>query len=315
MRLDEIDGNAAQFGQLRVVDAHHHLWDLSRNQYPWLADPVPGTAEATITEHYAQYDVRAYLDDLWQIPVVASIHVQAEWDSASPVAETRWLHEVYTDTGWPTAVVGAVHLESPDAREILLGHSRYPAVRGVRDLLGWAPDEHMRAARSPHQMTDRAWRRGFALLEQFDLSFDLHVYPSQMREAAELARAFPRTPIILNHCGSPDEIGPDQTTWRDGLQMLADCSNVSVKLSGISHTNRSIEQIQEYIVEVLDVFGCDRAMFGSNLPIEHIGGSLNMFVSAFEVAMSERTDNERDSVWGQTAARVYRLGSTKGAIA
>lgn len=293
----------ARFGSGRVVDAHHHLWNIAENPYPWLSEAPPGSAAATLAERDGHYEAPAYRDDVARWNVVASVHVQGEWDRRDPVGETRWLQAQQERHGWPSAIVGWARLEADDARETLLAHAEHPAFRGIRQMLDW--DDDVPAPRD--RFADRAWRRGFALLAPLGLSFDLQTHPAEMPDAAALAAAHPETSIVLCHAGSPDEAGDDRALWREGMRRLADCENVTVKLSGITQPRRSVEQVQEYVEEVLAAFGCERAMFGTNLPVEHLDGSVQVLADAIERVLANRSDAERDAVWGATAARVYRL--------
>jgi predicted TIM-barrel fold metal-dependent hydrolase len=291
------------FGETRVVDAHQHLWDFEANPYPWLSDTAPGS----VAERLGCYGVEEYRRDVADWAIAATVHVEANWDPRDPVGETRWLQAVHDRCGMPTAIVAAARLEAPDVRETLEAHLRHPLVHGIRQLLNWAEDPEMRSVDRADLMVDAAWRRGFALLAPLGLSFDLCVFPPQMPDAATLAAAHPETSIVLNHVGFPDLLGDDRPQWREGMRRLADCANVTVKLSGLVQPGRTAEQMREYVEETLEIFGCERAMFASNLPVEHLGGSPDAFVEVLRQALAGRSAAERDAVWGATAANVYRL--------
>ncbi|WP_332643545.1 amidohydrolase family protein [Aeromicrobium sp.] len=295
------------FGETRVVDAHQHFWDLSRDDHPWLRRPAPGSEEDVIRRRYFKYQPKEYLEEVKPLRVAASVHVEASWNVDDPVGETRWLQHMHDSGGWPTAIVGAVQLEAPDARKVLTAHARHPAFRGVRDPLGWSRRPEFRLARAPSQMADPAWRKGFALLQPLGLRFDMQVFPWQLTEAADLASDFPDTAIVLDHCGSPDELANDRDVWKEGIARLANCANVYVKVSGISHSARSPSDICEYTTTLIERFGCERIMFGSNLPIEELGGSLATLIEGARAALSSRSDEERDGFWGGNAARFYAL--------
>ena len=211
-----------------------------------------------------------------------------------------------TRSGVPAAIVGAAELESSSVRDTLQAHLLAPSFRGVRQILAWHEDPALAVAR-PGVMEDGAWRRGFALLAPLGLSFDLTVYPAQLAAAAALAADFPATSIILDHAGLPEATGQDRAVWREGMERLAACENVTVKLSGLTLPGRSVSQMSEYAEEVLALFGCERAMFGSNLPVEHLNGSPESAFEAVERALDGRSGAEREAVWAGTATRVYRL--------
>jgi predicted TIM-barrel fold metal-dependent hydrolase len=294
--IDRVAGS--DFGQGCVVDAHHHLWNVAEQPYPWLSGAPPGSVEATLAERDGDYEAPAYRAEVERLCVVASVHVQADWDPRDPVGETRWLQAQHERHGLPSAIVGYARLEDPGARDVLLAHARCEAFRGIRQVLAWdVPDD---------LMDDRAWRQGLALLAPLGLSFELAVLPPQLAAAAQLARAFPATAFVLGHAGHPAET-TDRAVWLDGVRRLADCPNVAVKLSGLTQPQRSVDAIREDVEELLAAFGCERAMFGSNLPVERLDGSVQVLVDALDGALAARSQQERDAVWGATAARFYRL--------
>lgn len=282
-----------------VVDAHHHLWDLPAGHHRWLSDAPDGTPEATLAAQAPHYGPTEYRRDVEAWGVVATVHVQADWDPADPAGETRWLQELHDRTGTPDAIVGQARLQSPDVEEVLRSHLRHPLFRGIRQTLAWGEPEGL--------MSSRAWRRGFAQLEALGLSFDMSVLPGQLVDAAALARVFPGTSIVLDHAGLPEPVGADRAVWRDGLRRLAECENVTVKVSGITQPRRSTAEIEEDAAEVIETFGCHRAMFATNLPVEHLEGSVQSLVDALDAVLVRRPDDERTAVWAGTATRVYRL--------
>ena len=189
---------------LRIVDAHHHYQDLERNHHPWLADRsrpsgLEGDLEP-IRRNYLRPDLAA---DLATARVMKTVHVENGWDRRDPVGETRWLSTLPRDDQRPDAIIGFVDLGSPQVGSILDAHAAVPGFRGVRQILNWHDDEHLRVASRPDLMEDEGWLNGFALLEPHRLSFDLQIYWPQMDMAARLARRFPKTAIVLNHFGMP----------------------------------------------------------------------------------------------------------------
>jgi predicted TIM-barrel fold metal-dependent hydrolase len=189
---------------IAIVDAHQHFWDLEHNYYPWLCDPEPIAFRygdySALRRNYLPPDYRA---DARPHRVVGTVHIEAEWDRASPAAETRWLEALRATHGLPSAIVGHAALHEPDVDEVLTGHALSPLVRGVRHK----PHAAMSAAEAkrgaPGSMDDPRWREGFALLARHDLSFDLQTPWWHLDAGAELARDFQATQIVINHTGLP----------------------------------------------------------------------------------------------------------------
>lgn len=188
-----------------IVDAHHHLWDLSMGRHLWL-QPAGGGVEAlgNLEPLRRNYLVEDYRRDVQNQPVVASVHIEALWDrSRDPVEETRWLESLDKSAGIADRYVAFAPLADPDVARVLEAQAAYPRVVGIREMLSWHPDPAKCFAKRPGIASDPAWRRGLALLRRYGLHLELMLYPYQAGEVYALARDFPDQRIILNHCGSP----------------------------------------------------------------------------------------------------------------
>lgn len=293
----------------RIADSHHHLWDLRQHRYPWLQgepeDPGDPSGVGMLQRDYLVEDLLA---DTAGLPLVASVHVEAAHDPADPVTETQWLQSVSDKTGFPTAIVAAAVLEAPDAADVLAAHGQYPAVRGIRQMLDRNPATG--ASEETHLMDDAAWRRGLGLLAPAGLSFDLQVLPSQLEVAARLAADFGATVFVLNHGGYHVPASPEQRElWRTGIARLARQPNVVVKASGYDAVDPSWAQpgYAEYVLTLLEAFGVDRVLFGSNFPVDRRTISYRALVDATLAVTQGLTADERDRLFCRNTARVYRI--------
>ncbi len=178
-------------GKRRIVDAHHHLWDLGRGyNYPWLQDAPSGEGLlgdiAPIARDYKLADYRA---DTANYELVKSVHIEAV--PADAAEETSWLQGVAETGGFPQAIVARVELQQPDAERAIAEHRRFANLRGIRHIVNWHANPKW--SFTDHDfLSDEAWLNGFPLLKKYDLSFDLQLYPGQMPAAARLARRQPR---------------------------------------------------------------------------------------------------------------------------
>jgi len=257
---------------LPVVDAHHHLWDLSRGSYPWLQQDYDAARfflgdYRPLCRDFLPEDYRKASAEC---NVVATVHVEAERNRSEQEAETAWLHELHAQHGFPNAVVAHAWLDRPETEERLLGQLRYPLVRGIRSkpLTSASPADSVRGR--PGTLQDEQWLRGLSLLPGLGLSWDLRVPYWHLAEAAEVASQFPELAIVLNHHGLAwDRSVEGLKRWRDAMAVLARQPNVHVKLSEFGLRDRpwSWEDNAYIVRETLAIFGWRRCMFASNLPV------------------------------------------------
>ena len=296
---------------LRIADAHHHFWDLERNPYPWLAsEPLAAFRYGDYSALPRRYRPEHYLRDIANQRVVASVHMEAEWDRADEVGETRWVSEQKARYGFPTVIVGHARLEREDVEEVLAGHTRYPDVRGIRQKPRAAESPDRVEPGTPGSMGDPQWRAGFALLEKYGLSLDLQTPWWHLPEAADLARAFPRTQIIVNHTGLPaDRTEAGLRAWRRALEAVAAAPNVAIKISGLGQRDHSwpYQSNRRVVRETISVFGIDRCMFASNFPVDGLCATYNRIFDAFKEFVAPLPGGDQEKLFHDNAVRIYRM--------
>jgi predicted TIM-barrel fold metal-dependent hydrolase len=296
---------------MQVVDPHIHLWDLKTHHYPWLANPGKSfVGDAQDLKH--DYLIGDFLHDAAPVQVLKLVHVDANHDPADPVEETRWLQHVADNEGHglPNAIVAGADLSADNVQEVLEGHAGFANVRGIRQILNvHANPLYDYVGR--HYMREPAWRKNFALLKKYSLSFDLQLYPSQMKEAAGLAQEHADTQFIVNHAGMFVDRSSVEgfRAWRDGLRALAACPNVAVKISGLAMFDHewSVESFRPYVLETIDAFGCERAMFASNFPVDRLFATYEGLWNAYVSIVKDLSDIEIDALVKSTAERIYRI--------
>ena len=296
---------------LRIVDPHVHLWDLSRARYGWLQDdPLPNNPGGDMSGiAHRNYLLKDYLADAepWRIDKI--VHVEAGQPVGAQFGETEWLQAMADDYGYPQGIVAGADMLDPDLDGLLALHAARANVRGVRQIVCWHADP-LKTYTGRDLLRDPAWEAGFAKLAQHGLSFDLQIYPSQMATAAAIAARHPDIPLIVNHAGLPtdrDEAG--MKVWRDGLRLLAAQPQVSIKISGLGITDRtwSADSVRPIILECIDAFGTERAMFASDFPVDRVHGTFDAVWSAFDLVTSGFSPAERDRLFASNAEAIYRI--------
>ena len=296
-----------------IFDAHHHFWDLAGpGHYPWLQDEYD--------EHFFLGDYRALRrnflpDDLratyrnWNL--IGSVHVEAERSRREQVAETEWLAGLHARTGLPSAIVGHVYFTQPDRDAVLAGHAACPLVRGIRSkpIIAAEPGQSVRG--QPGTLQDPVFAEGLAALGRYGLSWDLRVPFWHLGEAADLLADFPELPVVINHLGLPLDRSPEAlAVWRRGMEALARLPATTLKVSELGLYGGRWDEAsnRQVVAEAVRIFGYERCMFASNLPVSSLTVSLDPLVETILAALPDATQAQIDTLFATTARRFYRAG-------
>jgi predicted TIM-barrel fold metal-dependent hydrolase len=321
MDIEEGDGIVSIFATLKdrsrldlpIVDAHHHLWDLKAGKYPSKQDQYdPNFFLGDYRKFCRDYMPADYAGDLAGFDVVASVHIQGGRAPHEQVAETEWLETMNRQYGLPSVVVGHVTFTQPDCAAVLEGHARSPLMRGIRSRPVTSSGPNASVAGAPGTMQDDHWRRNFALLEKHGMSWDMRIPWWHLEEGAEVARSFPGIPMVVNHSGLPlDRSEEGLAIWRRGLAALADCPNVVIKLSelGLPHGKWDIPSNVRVVREAVAIFGPDRILFASNLPVATLSTNFRGIVDVMLEALAGEAPETLGKFFAGNAIRFYRIPS------
>ena len=296
---------------LRIVDPHVHLWDLSRARYGWLQDePLPNNPAGDMTPiAHRDYLLDDYLADADGWDVRKIVHVECGLPVGQQLAETEWLQNLADARSYPQGIVAGADLLDPDLDPLLEAHAARPNVRGVRQIVCWHRDP-LRTYTDRDLLQDPAWEAGLSRLARHRLSFDLQLYPGQMKAAAAIAARHPDVPLIVNHAGLPTDRDPEGLArWREGLALLAEQPHVAIKISGLGITDRAwtTASIRPVILRCIEAFGVPRCMFASDFPVERVHGTFDDFYSAFDAVTADFSAGERDRLFAANAEAIYRI--------
>lgn len=318
-----------------IVDAHHHLYDRPNARY--LLDEL-------LKDLYSGHNVRA------TVTVQARAMLRADAPAhLQPLGETEFANGIaamsasgiYGDARVCAGIVGFADLTLGDGiRPVLEQHiSRAGGTTtdggrfcGIRQSLAWDTDASLLNPLYPtseHLMESDEFRTGFAHLGQLGLSFEGWVFFHQLPKLAALARAFPDTPIVLNHCGGilgianyagrRDELF---RVWQRGLIELSHCPNVMVKLSGLGmrlsgfgfedheqapSSAQLAEAWRPWIETCLTAFGSNRCMYGSNFPVDKGSYAYPIGINALKRLVAGASPDEKADIFWRSAQQFYRL--------
>jgi len=312
-----------------IVDPHHHLWDRGGQRY--------------LIEEIAS-DIASGHNIIATVYVEARSMYRAQGPEAlRPVGEVEFANGAaamsasggYGPAAVCAGIVGHVNLLlGDDARpvleaEIAAGQGRF---RGIRHSSAWDADADVAgiyATRPKGLLLDSTFRKGFACLAPLGLSFDAWLFHPQIGELVDLARAFPDTRIVLDHCGGPAGIGSYANRreeifsgWKASIQEVARCPNVTVKLGGLAmrllgfdfHERPMPPSSEElaaawrpYVETCIEAFGPARAMFESNFPPDKGQCSYQVIFNAFKRVAAPYSETEKTALFSKTAIDFYRL--------
>jgi len=291
----------------KAIDAHFHIWRQA--DQPWLVGPMVPRIFGPYEPIRRDYPIEEFLADQSGAGVEKAVYVQTNWAKADFEKEVAFLSDTARATGWPHAIVGYADMTVDDVRPQLDRLIRYPLLRGVRMQLHWHETPAFRFAASADQVIDPAVRRNVARLKDYGLSFDLQLFPAQMKDGLQLVGENPQTNFILTHAGMLTDLSePVVEEWKAGLRTLSAVPNLYAKLSGLgTFVHRNDPKVIGTVVDnAIDILGSDRLMFGSNFPIEKLWTSHAELIAAHRAAVARHGPEAEADVFWNTAERIYR---------
>ncbi len=274
-----------------LIDSHQHFWRLSRGDYGWL-----GPELTPLYRDFGPEDLRPLLD---RHGIERSILVQA----APTVAETEFMLETAEAALFVAGVVGWVEFTAPEAPEIMRKLAANPLTVGFRPMVQDIPDDDwlVRPDLAP------AFR---AMIER-GIVFDALVLPRHLSRLLVVADRYPELPIVIDHGAKPAIRDGSLDPWRADMAAAAARPNVVCKLSGLVTEARpdwSVEHLRPYVDHLLEVFGPDRLLWGSDWPVVNLAGGYDRWREATLQLIAHLSEAERAAVLGGTAARIYLNG-------
>jgi predicted TIM-barrel fold metal-dependent hydrolase len=292
-----------------IVDAHHHVWRQA--DLPWLQGPMQPRIFGPYEPIRRDYPIVEFRADVEPAGVVRSVYVQTNWPPARALDEIRWVQSVAAATGWPHAIVGYADLLADDCAPALDAALRAaPLLRGIRMQLHWHENPLYRFALRADLCDDPKVGANLARLAERDLLFELQVFAAQMRSAARLAASQPQLQFMLLHAGMlEDTSDAGIALWREGMDALADCPNVAVKLSGLGTFLHRVDRdyIGFVVSETIERFGAERCLWGSNFPIEKLWTDYTTLLAEYRAVLAPFSAAQREQIFSDTARRLYRL--------
>ena len=274
-----------------MIDSHQHFWQVGRFDYPWMTSDL-----GVLYRDYLPDDLAPILE---RNGVKQTVLVQA----SNSVAESRWLLDLADANPFIAGVVGWVDLMSAEIEAQLDELCAHPKFKGVRHLVESEPRDDW--------LILPAVLLGLRKVSERGLSYDLLVHTRHLRFVPQVAESCPDLNLVIDHLAKPPIARNEIKEWSEALKPVARYPNIHCKLSGlVTEANWSswqTDDLRPYVEYVLELFGVERMMFGSDYPVCLLAASYDMVLESFQELLKELGDSDRDKIFSKNAAKFYRL--------
>ncbi len=273
------------------IDAHQHFWRYSPQEYGWI-----GPRDKVLRRDFLPADLQP---ELMSSGIQGALSVQAR----QSLEETRWLLELASQYPFIKGVVGWVPLIAEDVEKSLELFSTDKNLKGVRHVLHDEADDNY--------MLRGDFNAGIHLLRKFNLVYDILIFERHLPQTIELVDLHPDQMFVVDHIAKPKIRERITEPWRTNIQALAQRSHVYCKLSGVvteaDHQGWQIGDLKPYFDTILECFGPERLMFGSDWPVCLLASGYRRWSETVQDLIAKLTTAEQAAIMGGTAIRTYSL--------
>lgn len=279
---------------MKIVDAHQHLWDISAFRYVWL-ESLPKLNRPFLLDDYQEATKG--------LTIERTVFVECDVDESQMRAEA--LHILSLAEQPANRIAGVIASARPEKNGFeayIESLSHHPTLKGVRRILHTQPDDLGRGSLFVENMRK---------LASYGLSFDICVLARQLPIAISLVEQCPDVTFILDHCGVPDVKGSVLDPWREHIHRISQFPNVCCKVSGIvayaDPAHWTADDLRPFIEHILDSFGWDRVMFGSDWPVCTLAATYKQWLDVLIALTAGAGSASQIKLFHDNAIRVYRL--------
>jgi L-fuconolactonase len=273
------------------IDAHQHFWKFDSVRDSWITDDM-----AVLQSHFMPADLRPLLA---QNGFDGCVAVQADQSEK----ETDFLIQLASENDFIKGVVGWVDLQADTIIDRLAYYKQFNIVKGFRHILQGESQRDL-------MLTPR-FKKSIAALQQFDFTYDILIFPDQLKYTNELVGQLPDQKFVIDHLAKPSIKEQKTTPWQEELCQVAQHKNLYCKISGLvteaDWQNWKKEDFKYYMDVVVEAFGMDRILFGTDWPVCLLAASYEQAVDIVQDYFSAFTEEEQQKVFGQNAVRFYNL--------
>jgi L-fuconolactonase len=274
-----------------VVDSHHHFWRYTPAEYGWIDENM-----AAIRRDFLPADLQQEI-------AVAGVDAVVSVQARQSVEETRWLLALATHNPFIAGVVGWVPLVSPTVAADLARFAAHPKLVAIRHVLQDEPD--------PLFMLSADFQAGIGALRAYNLAYDILIYHRHLPQTIELVDRHPAQSFVIDHMAKPSIKDGTVEPWARGMRELSRRPHVCCKLSGmvteVCRPHWSLADLRPYFDVVLEAFGPERVLFGSDWPVCLVACGYARWMEIVQELIAPLSSVERAAILGDNARRVYRL--------
>lgn len=274
-----------------IVDSHQHFWIYEAEKHAWIDDDMKVIRKNFLPENLKIVYQENNID--------GCVAVQAD----QTLAETDFLLDLAKKNDFIKGVVGWVDLRASNIDEVLKQYSKFPKLKGFRHVVQGEADHNF--------MLRPDFLNGIAALEKYNFTYDILIFPHQLGAALELVRRFPNQKFVIDHIAKPYLKDGFYDGWASLMKAIGEHKNVYCKLSGMTteadYNNWTPEQIEPYMQLVLEAFGANRILFGSDWPVCLVAGNYTKTKELVTNFIAKLSSEEQAAIMGGNAMQFYNL--------
>lgn len=273
------------------IDAHQHFWNFDPIRDNWITDQMTILRQDYLPNQFGPVLKENGFD--------GSVTVQAE----QAEIENVFLLENAKNNDFVKGVVGWIDFQAKNVRDKLSYYTQFEKIKGFRHILQGEIQRDL--------MLKPEFSRGIKALQEFNYTYDILIYPDQLKFTKEFVAQFPRQKFVIDHLAKPYIKSKKIKEWKKDITEVAEHQNVFCKISGFvteaDWKKWKKEDFIPYFDVVVNAFGIDRIMFGSDWPVCLLGGSFEEIAGLVKEYFSSFTQNEQDKIFGDNAVKFYNL--------
>ncbi len=274
-----------------IIDSHHHFWKYDPIEYDWIDDSMKVIRKDFLPENLKTTIQETGVDGV--------ISVQAR----QSVEETDWLIGMAHQNEFIKGVVGWLPLTQDDIEDYLVKFADGKILKGVRHVIQGEPD--------PEFMLRKDFNHGISLLKKYSLVYDILIVEHQLPNTIRFVDQHPDQLFVLDHIAKPLIVRNELSPWKENIQELARRKNVNCKISGMvteaDYQKWTPSQLLPYFEVILEAFGSDRLLFGSDWPVCLVATTYTNWVNLVRKNIASYTETEQAKIMGENATRLYQL--------